>query len=91
MFYWALMDYGTHLKQVVGNISRASKTYTKQPRFSGSLRQLRGRALQLLAAGSMPASRLLCELNDPRAAQVLHDLGREHMVQQEGDEYHMPH
>ncbi len=40
-WYWALMDYGTHLKQTVGNISTRSKSYTKQKAFKGSSRQTR--------------------------------------------------
>ena len=39
-FYWALMDYGTYLKSLVGNLNRASKYYTKQSKFEGSRRQL---------------------------------------------------
>lgn len=89
-FYWALMDYGTHLKQTVGNLTRASKAYAKQSKFSGSLRQLRGRVLRLLAGGPLPAERLLYELNDPRATRVLQDLEQEHMVRQQGDEYRLP-
>lgn len=90
IFYWSLMDYGTHLKQTVGNLSRASKAYAKQSKFSGSLRQLRGRVLRLLAGGPLPAERLLYELSDPRAAQVLHDLEQEHMLRRQDGEYRLP-
>jgi A/G-specific adenine glycosylase len=41
-WYWALMDYGSYLKQTVGNVSRQSKTYAKQSTFAGSKRQIRG-------------------------------------------------
>lgn len=54
-WYWALMDYGTHLKKEVGNISMRSKHYKKQSAFKGSLRQLRGQILkQILIEGSIP-------------------------------------
>lgn len=47
-WYWALMDYGTHLKKTVGNLSRKSKSYTKQSKFEGSKRQKRGLILKTL-------------------------------------------
>lgn len=47
-WYWALMDYGTYLKKEFGNASRRSRHYTKQSKFEGSLRQLRGHILRLL-------------------------------------------
>jgi A/G-specific adenine glycosylase len=40
-WYWALMDYGSHLKKTVGNLNKKSKSYQKQSTFSGSNRQLR--------------------------------------------------
>lgn len=47
-WYQALMDYGAHLKQTVGNASRGSAHYTKQSAFEGSPRQLRGAIVRLL-------------------------------------------
>ena len=47
-WYYALMDYGVMLKRTVGNLNRISKHYSKQSRFVGSDRQLRGKILQLL-------------------------------------------
>lgn len=44
-WYWAVMDYGTHLAKVVENPNRRSKHYAKQSKFEGSHRQLRGRLL----------------------------------------------
>lgn len=40
-WYWALMDYGTHLKKTVGNLNARSTSYQKQSKFTGSNRQLR--------------------------------------------------
>jgi len=48
-FFWALMDYGTHLKKLYGNLSRRSKHYSKQSKFEGSLRQVRARIVKILA------------------------------------------
>lgn len=48
-WFWALMDYGSHLKATVPNPSRRSRHHTRQGRFEGSSRQLRGRLLAVLA------------------------------------------
>lgn len=74
-FYWALMDWGTVLKQSE-NASRRSKHYTKQSKFEGSRRQLRGLVLRQLAAGSQPYS------EDERLPGVLEDLAREGLITQ---------
>ncbi|MFH0898120.1 MAG: A/G-specific adenine glycosylase [bacterium] len=47
-WYYALMDYGVMLKKAVGNLSRLSKHYTRQSKFQGSDRQIRGMILQVL-------------------------------------------
>jgi A/G-specific adenine glycosylase len=47
-WYAALMDYGSHLKNTLGNLSRKSKTYAKQSKFIGSDRQIRGAILKEL-------------------------------------------
>lgn len=49
-WYAALMDYGTHLKVSVGNASKRSAHYTKQSKFKGSVRQVRGYILRELIA-----------------------------------------
>jgi A/G-specific adenine glycosylase len=47
-WFWALMDYGTHLKATLPNPSRRSRHHVRQGRFEGSERQLRGRLLASL-------------------------------------------
>ncbi len=47
-WYYALMDYGAMLKKTIGNLNTRSKHYSKQTRFEGSDRQIRGKILQLL-------------------------------------------
>ncbi len=47
-WYWALMDYGSYLKKILPNQNRRSKQYTKQSKFTGSLRQVRGEIIRLL-------------------------------------------
>jgi A/G-specific adenine glycosylase len=57
-WHWALMDYGSHLKKLHKNPSRASAHYVKQSKFQGSLRQMRGAILKTLQ-------------NDPKSEIVL--------------------
>lgn len=47
-WYYALMDYGVMLKKMVKNPNRKSVHYTKQSKFEGSDRQVRGAILKLL-------------------------------------------
>ncbi|MDO4780983.1 MAG: A/G-specific adenine glycosylase [Candidatus Saccharibacteria bacterium] len=50
-WFWALMDYGAHLKsQGAGNLTK-SRHYKKQSAFDGSVRQLRGEIIRRQAAG----------------------------------------
>ncbi len=44
----ALMDYGAHLKKQGVRLNARSLAYTPQPRFEGSLRQVRGAILKTL-------------------------------------------
>jgi A/G-specific adenine glycosylase len=81
-FYWALMDYGTHLKQAVGNHSARSKQYVRQSRFEGSRRQLRGAVIRMLSIGPQTEAYVLEQLSDIRTPAVLADLVTEGMVEQ---------
>ncbi|MBC7836774.1 A/G-specific adenine glycosylase [Acetobacteraceae bacterium] len=47
-FYAALMDYGAYLKQQGIRLNSKSRHYTKQSKFEGSYRQLRGAILRAL-------------------------------------------
>lgn len=48
-WYAALMDYGSYLKQTVGNNIRQSRHYQKQSTFKGSVREVRGAILRELS------------------------------------------
>ena len=50
-WYAALMDYGSYLKSIHPNPSRQSKHHTKQSKFAGSDRQLRGLLIRTVATG----------------------------------------
>jgi len=85
-FFWALMDYGTHLKKLHGNISRKSKHYSKQSKFEGSLRQVRANIIKILVhldEGVVLSREDLYDLvavHDGRFENALESLIREGMV-----------
>lgn len=65
-WHWALMDYGTYLKKEFGNASRRSRHYTKQSKFEGSLRQLRGAILRLLLRNKKMTAEQIFKLSPNR-------------------------
>jgi A/G-specific adenine glycosylase len=83
-WYWALMDYGTHLKQTVGNLSRASAHYTVQSRFEGSRRQIRGQVLKQLGSAEKTLDELRMHIADERLEPVLRDLEQEGLITRAG-------
>lgn len=50
-WYAALMDHGSYLKSKYPNPSCRSKHYTKQSKFEGSVRQVRGAILKAISRG----------------------------------------
>lgn len=86
-WYWALMDYGTNLKQTVGNLSRVSVHYTKQSAFAGSTRQIRGKVLRLLGEGRKTEQELAAVINDERLQPVLAALVKEGMIHHQAKQY----
>ncbi|HEV7455016.1 MAG TPA: hypothetical protein VGO07_07190 [Candidatus Saccharimonadales bacterium] len=86
-WYWALMDYGTHLKQTVGNLSRSSAHYTKQSSFIGSKRQVRGAVLKLLGQKTATAQELARHIPDARLPDVLEELTQEHLITEHANYY----
>lgn len=88
-WFWALMDYGTHLKATVGNLSRQSKHYTKQSKFQGSKRQIRGQVLKVLLEKPMGIRVLKQTISDERLPAVLHDLEQEGLITKTRSTYHL--
>lgn len=88
-WYWALMDYGTHLKQTIGNLNTLSKHYAKQSRFEGSTRQLRGQVLRLLSERPYSLSQLQSHIPDPRLSAVLGSLTAEGFIIKTARAYHL--
>lgn len=89
-FYWALMDYGTFLKQTAGNAARRSHHYKKQSTFKGSNRQLRGMIIRKLAAGPVDVATLQKEAGgDVRLGAVLEGLIGEGLIVRKGTTYQL--
>lgn len=90
-WYSALMDYGAHLKQTVGNLNRRSTKYTTQSRFEGSNRQLRGIILrELTSHGRGMTARTLArraERSEEDAREQLEALVTEGMLERRGNSY----
>lgn len=57
-WYYALLDYGAHLKKTVPNPSRRSSSYTRQSSFEGSRRQKRAHIVRMLLEASRCGRRL---------------------------------
>jgi A/G-specific adenine glycosylase len=79
-WYWALMDYGTYLKQTSPNLNSASKHYVKQSQFEGSRRQVRGHVLRLLGAGAFTIDELIHLIPDERTLEVIKQLAEEGFI-----------
>ncbi len=85
-WYYALMDYGVMLKKTLGNLNRRSKHYSKQSRFEGSDRQLRGKILQLLLENSVVRiddTAAVLDENPERVERVVSSLCSDNLVVRE--------
>ncbi|MDR3343006.1 MAG: A/G-specific adenine glycosylase [Treponema sp.] len=92
-WYWALMDYGAALKKVTVNPSRRSAHYTKQSRFEGSFRQLRGSIIKsLVTQGPANAGELHTRIGveEMDLYEALKALEKESMVAEEEGVYKIP-
>lgn len=85
-WYYALMDYGVHLKKSLPNPSRKSAHYAVQSKFEGSDRQIRGRILKKLTqVDRLDKEALLLSLGKEyeRYKRILDAMCTEGMVQSE--------
>ncbi len=92
-WYYALMDYGAHLKSVVGNKNRQSRHYSVQSRFLGSDRQIRGAIIRHLTDGGLTKTALTKLLADFTSERITAQLGRlteEGLVAKKGRRYELP-
>jgi A/G-specific adenine glycosylase len=83
-WYWALMDYGTHIKKTYGNPNVRSRHYAKQSRFKGSERELRGAVVKLLTLSDYSRSELQKEVVDARLPTILNKLILEGLIVDKG-------
>ena len=89
-WYYALMDYGTALAKTVENPNRRSKHYTKQSKFEGSNRQVRGSILKaLLENGPLTKEDMVMvtTFERDRVYPVLDELAQEGFVKEERGKY----
>jgi A/G-specific adenine glycosylase len=76
-WFYALMDYGTMLAKTQGNANRRSRHYTRQSRFEGSLRQMRGMVLEAMLKLRSATARQVAESvgsDDDRLPEALTQL-----------------
>lgn len=89
-WYSALMDYGAYLKRSGVSHNVRSRHYTKQSKFTGSLREARGAILRRLTKGRASDTQLLQVLGGHRQAQIeqaLNALVLESLIQRKGKQY----
>ncbi len=96
-WYYALLDYGAHLKKVLPNPSRRSRQYARQSKFEGSHRQKRAYVLRRLLEMPLSIDDLNLDLieherqagrEDPTKEElqsILDELSAEGFVEFQGD------
>lgn len=90
-WYYALMDYGAHLPKVTRkNSNTQSRHYTKQSKFSGSLRELRGKIIRELTICPHSPASLKKHCNyDTRMHEALSTLIKDSLIKYEKREYQL--
>lgn len=89
-WYYALMDFGVMLKRTHTNPSRKSAHHSRQSRFEGSDRQIRGNVVKFLLRKPLSAKEeIFRELQeDPqRLERILEGLVKEGLIARKGTEY----
>jgi A/G-specific adenine glycosylase len=90
-WYYALMDYGVHLKSTYSNPSRKSLHYTKQSKFEGSNRQLRAKILKIITQkGLIHQVELFALLHDDiaRIESIMEQLLQEQFIVKDVADYY---
>ncbi|MEW6531736.1 MAG: A/G-specific adenine glycosylase [Thermodesulfobacteriota bacterium] len=88
-WYYALMDYGATLKPMDGNPNRRSAHYSRQTRFEGSDRQIRGLIIKAaLRLRSCPMEDIIKEVGKQpeRVVPILDCLIREGFLERRGNQ-----
>ena len=89
LWFWALMDYGAHLKAFGMKLNKLSKHYAKQSKFEGSKRQIRGKVISELTFQDQEHADLARLIPDSRLSEVLTDLLGEQLITKTGANYHL--
>lgn len=91
-WYWALMDYGVYLKKDLKANNKKSKHYTRQSRFEGSRRQMRGAIIRILTQTKKISIQQLHDLllvqipdNTHNSYDVIQQLVNQGLIQQDQD------
>ena len=83
-WYYALMDYGAWLKKKHVNPTRKSSHYTRQSKFEGSDRQIRGRIIKILIEQNFMMENQLVNILDKDkdcVVKILQQLDSEGLIQ----------
>lgn len=84
-WFWALMDYGAHLKKTAGTGFDKSRNYKKQSAFKGSNREMRGRIIRELLSGGVSEADLRTRVGaDDRFDMALQQLKKEEIISNTG-------
>lgn len=92
-WYWALMDYGAHLKKTYGNPNNRAQSYAKQSTFKNSDRQIRGAIIRELTQAQATRNALVKKLSsfsDIRIDAQLEKLTAEQMISKYKQTYRLP-
>jgi A/G-specific adenine glycosylase len=85
-WYYALMDYGVLLKELLPNANTRSAHYTRQSKFENSDRQIRGLLIHILTESPPKMQPELCSMLDSfageRVCRCLGQLQREGFVEE---------
>ena len=99
-WYYALLDYGAHLKRTLPNPSRRSAQHTRQSAFAGSHRQKRAYLLRRVLEAPASTGQLADDLSqaersagrpalsEEQVAAIMGELAREGFVEQAGGLWH---
>ena len=89
-WYWAIMDYGTHLKRRGAGRNDKSRHYKKQSALKGSVREVRGQIVRELAARDMDITLLRRAVQaDERFERALAGLTVDGLVQETAGQLHL--
>ncbi len=80
-FYWALMDYGAWLKTRGVRTNARSRHYSKQSPLAGSVREVRGQILRLLADAPHTDSELRASVDVERYEAAVTGLNADGLVE----------